>query len=48
MTHDEPMTPTEKLDRESLLVVEPTVRAAATRDGDPLHALVLSLPAATA
>ncbi len=39
----------EKLDRASELVVEPTVRAGPTRDGEPLQAFApLSLPAATA
>ena len=38
----------EKLERASVLVVEPTVIAAATRAGEPLQALVFSLPAATA
>ena len=38
----------EKLERASLLVVEPTVSAAPTREGEPLQALVFSLPAATA
>ncbi len=35
-------------ERASVLVVAPTVTAAATRDGEPLQALVFSLPAATA
>src|SRR3954464_14553580 len=34
--------------RASLLVVAPTVMALGTRLGEPLHALPLSLPAATA
>jgi hypothetical protein len=38
----------EKLERASVLVVEPTVSAEATREGEPLQALVFSLPAATA
>lgn len=37
----------EKLERESLLVVDPTVMAAGTRDGEVLQALALLLPAAT-
>jgi hypothetical protein len=35
-------------DRASEDVVDPTVIAAATRDGDELHAFALLLPAATA
>jgi hypothetical protein len=35
-------------DRASVDVVAPTVIAAATRDGEELHAFALSLPAATA
>ena len=38
----------ENEDRESLLVVEPTVRAFVTRLGDELHASALLFPAATA
>ena len=38
----------ENEERASLLVVEPTVFAAATRAGEPLQALALALPAAIA
>ncbi len=38
----------ENEERASVLVVEPTVFAAATRAGEPLQALALSLPAAIA
>src|ERR1044072_3556608 len=38
----------EKDERASVEVVEPTVIAAATREGEKLHALALLLPAATA
>jgi hypothetical protein len=38
----------EKEERASLLVVAPTVLAAATRAGDVLHALAFELPAAIA
>ena len=37
-----------KSERASVLVVEPMVRPAATREGEPLHALAFSLPAASA
>jgi hypothetical protein len=38
----------ENEERASVMVVEPTVSAAATRAGDELHALALLLPAAIA
>jgi hypothetical protein len=38
----------EKDERASVLVVAPTVTAAATRAGDELHALAFELPAAIA
>ena len=38
----------ENEERASVLVVAPTVFAAATRAGDELHALAFELPAATA
>jgi hypothetical protein len=38
----------EKLDRASVLVVEPTVSADATRAGELLQALAFELPAAMA